>query len=278
MARIAGSRWLGPQGQSEILDEAKAADPNWKPASGWYQDPMWVDPQDELKERYAQTYRQGQTVNGYETADAAYKAYQGQQSPSMQALDPQSYEAIEARRREGEALGRAGTAKRREDTLRSQYWTRQDKLRSEDWARKDELFGRASSLFGSYASTSPTVSRTSGASFTQEQAARDAAFARAKEKAGQTARASMSTLQDVVAERGLMGSSVEAANTGALVGGAAGNIGEFLRDQAIQESGAATKRADMEYQGGIMQRGQDMARQQSRQQAILSLLTSGGLY
>ena len=154
---------------------------------------------------------------------------------------------------------------RRQDVLQR----RQDALRTAEQRRQDELFGRISGL---YDKTPDRVSRTGGASFEQEQAARDSAFARAKEKAGQTARASMSSLQDVAAERGLMGSSVEAAQSGALVGGAAGDIGEFLREQAIQEAGAATGRADLEYKGNLQQRQQDM----SQKQALLSLLQ--GLY
>ena len=107
----------------------------------------------------------------------------------------------------------------------------------------------------------------------KEEAGRSAAFARAKETAGQNARASMASLNDVVAERGLMGSSVEAAQQGAIVGGAGSQVNDFLRDQAISEADRASEISDQEYQGQITQRGQEMA----RKQAILNLL-AGGLY
>jgi hypothetical protein len=103
-----------------------------------------------------------------------------------------------------------------------------------------------------------------------EQASRDAAFARAKEKAGQTARASMATLDDVAAERGLMGSSVQAGKAGAIVGGAANDIGEFLRDQAITESDRAADISDMDFMAQVSQRGQEM----QRKQALMSLLSN----
>lgn len=105
-----------------------------------------------------------------------------------------------------------------------------------------------------------------------EQASRDAAFARAKEKAGQTARASMAALDDAAAESGMMGSSVHAAKTGAIIGGAANNIGEFLRDQAITEADRAAEVSDMDFMAQVSQRGQEM----QRKQALMSLL--GNLY
>lgn len=163
----------------------------------------------------------------------------------------------------------------REDSLRQQQWAREDKLAAEKRARQEELFNRFGSMFDQR-NVPSTVSRTSGPSAVQEAAARDAAFARSKEQAGQTARASMTALQDAVGERGLMGSSVEAAQTGAIVGGAAGDIGEFLRDRAITESAQASKNADLDFQGQVTQRGQTLGRQQQQQQALLSLI--GGLY
>ena len=84
----------------------------------------------------------------------------------------------------------------------------------------------------------------------------------------------MTALQDVVDERGLMGSSIEAGQAGQIIGSAGGGLNEFLRDQAISESDRATNIADMEYQGQIQQRAQEM----SRQQALLGLLAGGGLY
>ena len=163
----------------------------------------------------------------------------------------------------------------REDSLRQQQWAREDQLAAEKRARQDALMSQFGSMFNQN-NVPATVSRTQGPTAEQEAAARDAAFARSKEQAGQTARASMQSLQDAVGERGLMGSSVEAAQTGNIIGGAAGDIGEFLRDRAMTESAQASRNADTEYQGQVTQRGQTLGRQQQQQQALLSLI--GGLY
>ncbi len=148
-------------------------------------------------------------------------------------------------------------------------WAREDRQRAEDQKRRDDIMSRILSQ-----PTSARVERAAGPTAEQESAARDAAFARAKETAGQNARASMSALNDVVDSRGLMGSSVEAAQTGALVGGAADQVGNFLRDQAQSEADKATHVADVQYQGNVQQRAQEL----SRQQALLGLLAGGGLY
>lgn len=146
-------------------------------------------------------------------------------------------------------------------------------LRKQESEAKQKRFDEIMSKLGVGQPVAARESRTTGPSAEQEAASRNAAFARAKETAGQTARASMQTLQDVVDERGLTGSSVEAGKAGAIIGGASANIGDFLRDQAQSEAQRATDVADMEYQGQVQQRGQELA----RQQALLGLLV-GGLY
>jgi hypothetical protein len=96
-----------------------------------------------------------------------------------------------------------------------------------------------------------------------ETAARNAAFARAKEQAGSTARASLRSLQGVIDERGMTGSSTEAGLAGGAIGGAANTVGDFTREQLIQDLTRAGQIADMRYQGNITQRGQDLSRNQS---------------
>ena len=134
-----------------------------------------------------------------------------------------------------------------------------------------------SALLGQFGSQGGApISRVSRSNPAQEQAARDAAFARAKETAGMNARASMQTLADVAAQSGTMGSTMEARQQGAIIGGAGSQINDFLRDQAIFESKRAGDIADMDFQAAVSQRNADVGRQQQQQQAILSLL--GGLY
>jgi hypothetical protein len=116
----------------------------------------------------------------------------------------------------------------------------------------------------------PTVTR--GNLATDETAARNAAFARAKETAGQTANASLKALSDVMASRGMTGSSVEGAATADIVGGAAEGNNQFTRDQLIQDLNRAADISDQSYQGGITQRGQNLAMVPS----LMGLITAGG--
>jgi hypothetical protein len=108
-----------------------------------------------------------------------------------------------------------------------------------------------------------------------ESAARAAAFARAKEQAGHTARASLNSLYDVMASTGRAGSGAEASLTGDIVSGAAGDINDFTRDQSITDTNRAADISDRNYAGDLTRRGQDMAKQQT----LLGLLSArGGLY
>ncbi len=133
----------------------------------------------------------------------------------------------------------------------------------------NDAFARISGRFGSSGGTAPQVSYGGGDAAT---AARAAAFARAKEQAGQTAAAQLRTLQDVAGRRGIRGSTIEAGMIGDAVQGGAGDINEFTREQLLQDLQNTQHTADVSYQGGITQRGQDL----SAQQALMSVLA--GLY
>lgn len=141
-------------------------------------------------------------------------------------------------------------------------------LNAEEESRR---ISEISSLTGASGST-PHVS-ASAVPF-DETGARNAAFARAKDTAGQTALSSLKALQDVVDTRGLDGSSIEAAGTGQVMAGAAGALGGFTREQLIQDLNRAASLSDRNYQGDITQRGQDMQMIPS----LLSLITTSGLY
>jgi hypothetical protein len=125
------------------------------------------------------------------------------------------------------------------------------------------------SLYSSTGSSAPVT----GGINPNEEAARAASFARAKDAAGQNAIASLKALEDVMAGRGLRGSSIEADGTADIIMGGAGQIGEHIRSQMIGDANRAAQVADRDYAGAVTQRGQDMQRQQS----LLSLL-GGSLY
>lgn len=116
----------------------------------------------------------------------------------------------------------------------------------------------------------------SSASLGSEAAARDAAFARAKEQAGSTARASMAALDDSMAERGLTGSSIAASQMGALVGGAANKVNDFFREQAIQDANRASQVADRNFAAQQQMALQQQSAAANQRNALIGLI--GNLY
>jgi len=108
-----------------------------------------------------------------------------------------------------------------------------------------------------------------------EEAARAAAFSRAKSQAGATANASLQALQDVMAGRGLRGSTIESNETANIIGGVGGEINNFTGDQLMQDLSRAAQISDREASAGLTRRGQDMQQSQS----LMALLNSmGSLY
>ena len=108
-----------------------------------------------------------------------------------------------------------------------------------------------------------------------EGAARSAAFARAKDQAGQTARASLTSLREALGSRGMLGGGAETVGTANIIGGAGQDVGDFTREQLIQDLDRSSKVADRDYAGKVTKRGQDLDYRQS----LLALLNSGkGLY
>lgn len=121
--------------------------------------------------------------------------------------------------------------------------------------------------------SAPRVEGPAGPGF-NEEAARNAAFARAKERAGQTAASGVASLKGILEGRGLAGSSIEAAEMGDLVASGTNAITDFTREELINDLNRAAEISDMTYQGNIAQRGQDL----NRQQALMGLMSAGGLY
>lgn len=116
------------------------------------------------------------------------------------------------------------------------------------------------------------------------EAANTAAFARAKDRAGQTGAASIKALTQQMANRGLLGSNLEAAGQGEVVGRIGAGLQEFDREKAIQDAKNISDRAMTEYQGRITQRGQDIsvasaaaARQQAVLQGLLDAVGGRGI-
>lgn len=104
-----------------------------------------------------------------------------------------------------------------------------------------------------------------------ENAARAAAFARAKEQAGATALASVRSLQDIMANAGLTGSSVEGNAIAGAVGGGAGRINDYTRTQLMTDLNRAADIADRNQVLRVTQRGQDL----SLIPSLMGLITAG---
>lgn len=108
----------------------------------------------------------------------------------------------------------------------------------------------------------------------QEQAARAAAFSRAKDQRGQIASQSIQGLQNAMAGRGLQGSTIEAGHAGDIIGEAGGGLEDFSNEQAILDVNRAGSIADRNYAGDLTKRGQNM----SLAPSLLGLIGQRALY
>ena len=88
-----------------------------------------------------------------------------------------------------------------------------------------------------------------------------ATFGRAKDQAGQTGRASLTSLRDELGVSGMLGSGAEVQGVRDITQNAAGQLGEVTRDQAVNDSSQKADFAKMKYQGDISMRGQDVQAQ-----------------
>lgn len=118
------------------------------------------------------------------------------------------------------------------------------------------------------APSSPTISH--GGVQSNEADARAAAFARAKDQAGQIARSSLTSIASNLAGRNMSGGGLQALQEAGAINGATQPLQELTRDQMISDTNRSADIADQEYQGGIQQRGQDL----SNRASYLSLLRS----
>lgn len=103
-----------------------------------------------------------------------------------------------------------------------------------------------------------------------EQAARDNAFARAKDKAGQIARSSVNSLREMMG--GNLGGALEASRMAEVAGGAANQLGEFNRDQLMTDLNRASEISNRERAAGLTERGQNI----DSMRTLMSLFSGGG--
>jgi hypothetical protein len=171
--------------------------------------------------------------------------------------------------------GNTGTSQVGQGTLAPGAYEQQQQSQLEEQMWK-ERFGMISPYIGTPGGNvqGPHIG---GAMTPEEQAARAAAFARAKEQSGGTALSAMKGLQDSMSARGLSGSTgrgLEGGGINDVLSGAAGGVNDFTREQLIQDLNRYSGIADRTYAGDITQRGQDI----DARKAIIGLLNSGKLF
>ncbi|RPJ20073.1 MAG: hypothetical protein EHM35_19950 [Planctomycetaceae bacterium] len=104
-----------------------------------------------------------------------------------------------------------------------------------------------------------------------EEAARAAAFARAKDQTGQITRGAVDSLRSLYAGSGNAGAQRQGLEN--IVAGGVSNLNEFTREQLMSDLAREAEVSDLTYQGGITQRGQDINRPfDPKLQALISLM------
>lgn len=93
------------------------------------------------------------------------------------------------------------------------------------------------------------------------KAAQDAEMLRAKEKQGQIAASSLSGLHEALGDRQMLGSGAESMATADVANEAAGNLSDLNVAQMKEANDQAERLAELSYNGGIAQRGQDIGAQ-----------------
>ena len=96
-----------------------------------------------------------------------------------------------------------------------------------------------------------------------EQAARDAAFARAKDQAGNTSRAALDSLRGYAQSSGRLGTNWEGGKAAQVLGEAAGGLGEYTRDQMMLDLNRAGEISDRNLAAQLTMRGQDIQKMAS---------------
>lgn len=107
-----------------------------------------------------------------------------------------------------------------------------------------------------------------------EEAARAAAFARAKDQSGKIALSGLKSVQENMSGRGISGSGIQDLSDAGVLQGAQVPLQELTRDQMMLDLNRGADISDMTYQGDITQRGQTLQAQQQQIQQLLGLFSS----
>ena len=119
-----------------------------------------------------------------------------------------------------------------------------------------------SSPMGGLIGVMPLPPRVDGIAPVGNARATREAYARAKDTAGQQGRAALDALMDLQGARGIVGSGIGVNEAGGVIAEGARQLGDFNREQTIQQVENERRRQEMNFQGRISQRGQDLSWQE----------------
>ncbi len=125
------------------------------------------------------------------------------------------------------------------------------------------------------------VPRVTGPDPASRTAAEGAAFGRAKDRIGLATQGLIKAVRSNMAGRGISGSSIEREGVSGALNQGAGEVGDVIRDQAIEGLRRDQSVEDRNYSGDITQRGQDLSALQARRNyafQILQSMISGSRY
>lgn len=218
-------------------------------------------------------------------SDFNFGAGAGNQAMGQNKVRQSAYEAqaLEALRQHGTAGQQASQQQGAKDLQQGQFGQEAsmfDKRVAANNARMQQLtaqFQSSSGGGGSQGGVAPVEYDTPGL-----EAANAASFAREKDKIGQMGRGAVNSLTNLMSSSGLSGGGYEQKGLADIVGGTQGQLGDVTREQTIQDLATNRNTANMNYQGGIQQRGQTLQDQQARaqmqKQALMQLFSMGGIY
>lgn len=248
---------IGKQNQGAI-DLAKAQ----AQYSGWYQDASgrWINGAAEAER------------TGAESLAALQAKLSGwHQGPNGEWVNSQS--AAQLAGEQANALALAGkTASEQRTTEEARYARAKEQQKASNDAL-DALMGK----LGLTGQPESPISTQTGADAAAEEAARAAEFGRAKDQAGQIARASLNDVSELMAARGLRNSGIEAAAKTGVVSGAQQNLGEVSRAQAQNALARRYAVSDRDKAAALTTRGQNTGLASSLA-GLYRATSGGGLY
>lgn len=153
-----------------------------------------------------------------------------------------------------------------------------DANQAQDWIRRwrgEGFFGEDSSpapqwsvsgggAGAGWASGGPPVPPVPNVAEVDTSAAQAAAFARAKDRVGQLGAGALAGLRSSLGGRGLLGSGAEVRGAVDVVNRGQGELGDVIREQAIESAALAERTAQANRQAALEQRRQNMQDMQER--------------